>query len=206
MHLYSIDANKKYNFNKLNNLIKKEKETCQEYAYILTDEFSEWFNKLFDLTKYHGCEFYNYDKENIYRNAIILYDVLYDYISFQEQKDDRKTELTYSISRNIKVNNNIFNLIISNPEHYSPHSAIVGHIFIRTLNDDAEYDLTLKDLQNFVVEQINNRQNTSLIIINEVIKCLEENGINSKDILNALQINYASIANREIEKQTGGRK
>lgn len=206
MRFYNIDINKQYSLKKLSNWVQKEKETCQEYTYILTDEFTEWFNKLFALTKYHNCEFYHYEKEEIYKNAIVLYDVLCDYISFKEKNDEKKTDLSYSINSNIKVNDGIYNMVISNPEQYSPNSVIVGKIYIQALNDDAEYELTLNDLQNFVIEQINIRQNTSLMIINEAVKHLEENGFNSEDILNALQISYATVANKQIEEQNERRR
>ncbi len=206
MRFYNIDINKQYSLKKLSNWVQKEKETCQEYTYILTDEFTEWFNKLFYLTKYHNCEFYHYEKEEIYKNAIVLYDVLCDYISFKEKNDEKKTDLSYSINSNIKVNDGIYNMVISNPEQYSPNSVIVGKIYIQALNDDAEYELTLNDLQNFVIEQINIRQNTSLMIINEAVKHLEENGFNSEDILNALQISYATVANKQIEEQNERRR
>ncbi len=201
MLLYNIDKKKKDSLNNLNKLVKEEKDTCQEYAYILTDEFTKWFNNLFSFTKYQDCEFYHYDKAKIYNYAIVLYDVLSDYIIFQEQNDDKKTDLTYSINKNVKINNNIYNMVISSPIQYSPNSAIVGQIYIHILNDDAEYDFTLQDLQNFVIEQINNRQNSLLMIINEVVKHLEENGYNKEDILNALQIAYATVANEEIRKR-----
>lgn len=206
MRFYNIDINKQYSLKKISNWVQKEKETCQEYTYILTDEFTEWFNKLFALTKYHNCEFYHYEKEEIYKNAIVLYDVLCDYISFKEKNDEKKTDLSYSINSNIKVNDGIYNMVISNPEQYSPNSVIVGKIYIQALNDDAEYELTLNDLQNFVIEQINIRQNTSLMIINEAVKHLEENGFNSEDILNALQISYATVANKQIEEQNERRR
>lgn len=206
MRFYNIDINKQYSLKKLSNWVQKEKETCQEYTYILTDEFTEWFNKLFALTKYHNCEFYHYEKEEIYKNAIVLYDVLCDYISFKEKNDEKKTDLSYSINSNIKVNDEIYNMVISNPEQYSPNSVIVGKIYIQALNDDAEYELTLNDLQNFVIEQINIRQNTSLMIINEAVKHLEKNGFNSEDILNALQISYATVANKQIEEQNERRR
>ena len=206
MRFYNIDINKQYSLKKISNWVQKEKETCQEYTYILTDEFTEWFNKLFALTKYHNCEFYHYEKEEIYKNAIVLYDVLCDYICFKEKNDEKKTDLSYSINSNIKVNDRIYNMVISNPEQYSPNSVIVGKIYIQALNDDAEYELTLNDLQNFVIEQINIRQNTSLMIINEAVKHLEENGFNSEDILNALQISYATVANKQIEEQNERRR
>ena len=205
MLLYNIDKKKKDSLNKLNKLVKEEKQICQEYTYILTDEFIEWFNKLFTLTKYQNCEFYRYDKTKTYNYAIILYDVLCDYISFQEQTDDKKTDLTYSINKNIKINNNIYNMVITSPTQYSPNSARLGSIYIHILNDDVDYDITLSDLQNFVIEQINTRQNSPLIFISEVVKFLEENNFNLEDILNALQINYTKVANKQIKDHILGR-
>ena len=201
MHFYSIDINKENNVKKLCKWVKEEKETCQEYAYILTDEFTEWFNKLFALIKYN-CDFYHYDNTKTYNYAIVLYDVLCDYISFQEQNDEKKTDLTYSINRNIKVNNNIYNMVILSPTQYSPQSAKLGSIYIQALNDDAKYDFTLQDLQNFVIEQINMRKNIPLTFIDEIVKFLEENGFNPEDIINALQINYAKVANKQIISHT----
>ena len=201
MLLHSIDQCKKDNLNKIYNLVQKEKETCQEYAYILTDEFAKWFNKLFYFN--YDIQFHDYEREEeTYKNAIVLYDVLCDYISLKEENKEKKTDdLLYNIFRNIKVNDKIYNMLISNPKKYPPHKPLSGEITIKKEYEDGKYYLTLSDLQNFVIEQINNRQNSSLMIINEVVKHLEENGIDTKEILNNLQIAYASVANEEIRKR-----
>lgn len=206
MLLHSIDQCKKDNLNKIYNLVQKEKETCQKYAYILTDEFAEWFNKLFKFNTFYDIQFHDYEREEeTYKNAIVLYDVLCDYISLKNE--EKKTDdLLHNIFRNIKVNDKIYNMLILNPKKYPPHKPLSGEITIKKEYEDGKYYLTLSDLQNFVIEQINNRQNSSLMIINEVVKHLEENGYNKEDILNALQISYASVANKQIEEKTERRR
>ena len=208
MILFNIDKKKKDSLNKIYNLVQEEKETCQEYAYILTDEFAEWFNKLFKFNTFYDIQFYEYErKEETYKNAIVLYDVLCDYISLKEENEEKKTDdLLHNIFRNIKVNDKIYNMLILNPKKYPPYEPLSGEITIKREYEDVKYYLTLSDLQNFVIEQINNRQNSALMIINEVVKHLEENGYNKEEILNTLQINYTNVANKQNEEHTERRK
>ena len=82
------------------------------------------------MNKLDWIRFYSYKNEEIYQVAIILYKILYSYITMVENK---KVD-HYFINRKINQNGLIYEICVYNPFIYSPDKTLAGRIIIKLLS------------------------------------------------------------------------
>ncbi len=170
--------------------VKKFRYYSPNYAYILSSEFTQWFNNLFKILPY-DFKTYSYEDKNIYEHTVILYRVLLGYMKMVKNREE---DLTYDLKVLIKHNDKIYEVHILNPFIYFPSKKIGGDIKIFERYKEKEYDLTLESLQNYVLSLIDNNKKRPLREISTTVDELIKEGYKREDILQALQINYANIS------------
>ena len=187
MLLHSIDQHKKDNLNKIYNLVQKEKETNWLKNLFKKSTTRDIYNEKDDIKKI--TLMFNYIKEYLYSDFAPL-DIKESYIPYLN---------TVNLTYDIKYNDMYLEIsVMPSASIHSKIRYINGYLVSKVTKNDV--GVPFIDL-NEVIKYLQIKNSDIQTKIMAMVKYLKENGVDVKEILNNLQIAYATVANDEIRKR-----